>query len=129
MRVLNAFIMAVSVSGIAHAEQLHAVRPLPGYVCMQLALTPAQLTDPKVGVPVREAPSRSGAIAGYAATTVIVQNPPQPQDGFVKVLRPSGEPGWIEASYLRPWRNPYAPDARCVPSMMSNGKPGFGSGS
>lgn len=128
MRILHATFLVASISGTAHSEGLHAVRPLPGYTCMQLALTPAQLTDPKVGVPVREAPSRSATIAGYAATTVIVQSPPQPQEGFLKVLRPSGDPGWIEAGYLRPWNNPYAPNARCVPSMMSNGKPGFGSG-
>ena len=129
MRLLHATLLVASISGTAHSEGLHAVHPLPGYTCMQLALTPSQLTDPKIGVPVRETPSRSATIAGYAATTVIVQYPLQPQEGFLKVLRPNGEPGWIEAGYLRPWNNPYAPNARCVPSMMSNGKPGFGSGS
>lgn len=128
MRILYAFLIATWVPGTVRAEGLHAIRPLPGYVCMQLALTSAQLLDPKVGVPVRENPSRTAPIAGYAATTVIVQSPPQPQEGFLKVLRPSGDPGWIEAGYLKPWSNPYAPNARCVPSMMSNGKPGFGSG-
>lgn len=112
--------------GAAHAEALRAVRPLPGYACMQLALTPEQLTDPKVGVPVREAPSRAAPIVGFAANTVIVQDPPQPEAGFLQVLRPTGEVGWIEAGYLRPWSNPFAPSARCSPAIMSNGKPGFG---
>lgn len=117
-----------SVSGLAHAEGLRAVRPLPGYVCMQLALTPDQLTSSKVGVPIRKAPSRSAPIAGYAANNVIVQDPPRTEAGFLRVLDPNGDEGWIEAGYLRPWSNPYAPGARCVPSIMSNGKPGFGSG-
>jgi len=128
MRLRCPIFLVGLVSGLAHAEGLHAVHALPGYVCMQLALTPVQILDPKVGVPVREAPSRSATIAGYAATTVIVQDPPRSKEGFLQVLRPNGEPGWIEAGYLRPWANPYAPDARCVPSVMSNGKPGFGSG-
>lgn len=128
MRTLYAILLATLVPGPVQSEGLRAVHPLPGYVCMQLTLTPAQIVDPKVGVPVREAPSRSATIAGYAATTVIVQSPPQARNGFLQVLRPDGELGWIEAGYLRPWTNPYAPNARCVPSMMSNGKPGFGSG-
>lgn len=128
MQFLYAILLAASVPVLAQAEGLHAVHPIPGYVCMQLALTSAQIVDPKIGVPVREAPSRSATIAGYAATTVIVQSPPQAKDGFLQVLRPDGELGWIEAGYLRPWTNPYAPNARCVPSLMSNGKPGFGSG-
>lgn len=128
MRSTYATLLAIFVPSLVQAEGLHAVHPLPGYACMQLALTPAQIVDPKVGVPVREAPSRSAAIAGYAATTVIVQSPPQARNGFLQVLRPDGDLGWVEAGYLRPWANPYAPSARCVPSMMSNGKPGFGPG-
>lgn len=116
----------VLACGAAHADALRAVRPLPGYACMQLALTPEQLTDPKVGVPVRGAPSRDAPIVGFAANTVIAQNPPQPKAGFLQVLRPNGEVGWIEAGYLRPWGNPFAPNSRCSPAIMSDGKPGFG---
>ena len=109
-----------------YAQGLHAVRPLPGYVCMQLTLTPSQLTDPKIGAPVREAPSRSARITGYAANTMLVSSPQAPNNGFLHVLWPSGETGWMEVGYLRPWNNPYVPSARCMPSIMSDGKPGFG---
>ena len=128
-RLLMISLVSVLPSAASHAQGLHAVRPLPGYICMQLVLTPQQLTDPNSGVPVRLSPSRSAPSAGFAATNVIVEDPPRATAGFLRVLRPNGEYGWIEARQLQPWSNPSAPAARCVPSVMSNGKPGFGSGS
>ena len=124
---LAATILAVSACNSVQAQDLTAVRPLRGYACMQLAITPEQSVDPKVGVPVRDAPSRSASIVSYAASTMIVQEPPQPIGGFLRVLRFTGQEGWIEAHYLRPWVNKFVPTARCVPSIMSNGRPGFGS--
>lgn len=119
-----AILSAVS-STVALAQGLQAVQPLPGYICMELALKDDQFTDPNIGVPIREAPSRSSPVLSLAATVVIVRSPPQPTAGFFQVLRPDGQTGWIETGYLRPWHNPYSPKAQCVPSMMSNGKPGF----
>jgi len=128
MRISTLALLLLSPIGFAYGQGLHAVSPMPGYVCMQLTLTPAQLTDPKVGAPVREGPSRSSQILAYAANTMIVQWPQKPADGFLEVVWPGGRSGWMEAGYLRPWRNPFVPSDRCVPSIMSNGKPGFGSG-
>ena len=127
-QLLTIAFVSVFPAAMSHAQGLHAVRPMPGYVCMQLALTPQQLTDPNSGVPVRLAPARSAPSVGFAATNVIVEDPQRATAGFLRVLRPNGEDGWIEAGQLRPWSNPSAPAARCVPSLMSNGKPGFGSG-
>jgi len=107
------------------AQGIHAVEPLPGYICMELALAPDQYTDPKIGVPIRETPSHSAPIVSYAATNVMVRAAQHATTGFLEVLRPNGLRGWIEASYLRPWHNPYSPNAQCRPSLMSNGKPGF----
>ncbi len=125
MRCYSGVFFIVLLAGLSvHAESLHAIRPLPGYVCMQLALTPSQLTDPKIGVPVRDSPTRTAKIVGYAANTVIVQE--QLTAGFRRVLQPTGDAGWIEAGYLRPWSNPFAPTSKCSPAIMSDGKPGFG---
>ena len=123
-QVLSILIPGLVVN-MAYAESLHAVRPLPGYTCMQLALSPAELTSKKVGVPVYGAPSTSSAVEGYAANTMLLQSPQQPTSGFLKVLWPSGQSGWMQAQYLKPWSNPYAPASRCVPSIMSDGKPGI----
>lgn len=122
-----ALLVASLTSASGHAESLHAVRPLPGYVCMQLTLTPAQLTDPKVGVPVRDAPNHTARIVGYASNTLIAQDQTELTSGFRKVLQLNGEAGWIDARYLRAWSNPLAPTSKCSPAMMSDGKPGFGS--
>lgn len=127
MRCYSGVLFIALLAGLsAHAESLHAIRSLPGYVCMQLALTPSQLTDPKIGVPVRDSPSSTAQIVGYAANTVIVQEQPQLTAGFRKVLQATGDAGWIEAGYLRPWSNPFAPTSKCSPAIMSDGKPGFG---
>lgn len=125
--LLTIALVSLFPSAVCHAQGIHAVRPLPGYVCMQLALTPQQFLDPNSGVPVRLSPSRSAPSAGFAATNVIVEDPPRATAGFLRVLRPNGEDGWIEARHLRPWNDPSAPAAKCVPSIMSNGRPGFGS--
>jgi len=128
MRQLSVvFLSGFLACGSVHAQGLRAVRPLPGYICMQLAISPEQLADPKGGIPILDAPSRSAAVANYASAVVIVKDPPRGSGGFLQVLRLTGEEGWIEARYLRPWSNPYVPTARCVPSLMSNGRPGFGS--
>ena len=121
-----ATLLALVATGAAHAEGRHAVRPLGGTVCMRLAISPEDALNPKVGVPILEAPSASARIVSYAATNVIVEAPQQPTAGFLRVVRPTGEKGWIEAVYLRPWHDPYAPTATCYPAMMSDGKPGFG---
>jgi len=125
-RLCTAAVLALCLSATAHAATLTDVRPLPGYACAQLNLTPAQLTDPHVGVPIRNTPSPQAPAVSFAGNTLIVQDPAQPSGRFVQVLRFTGQVGWIEAKWLRPWANIYDPTAKCVPSMMSNGKPGFG---
>lgn len=112
----------------AYAQSLQVGRPLPGYICMELALTPEQFKDPNVAIPIRPTPSLSVPAVSYASTTVIVQGLQQPTGGFLRVLRLNGQEGWIEARYLRTWRNPDAPSARCTPAIMSDGKPGFSVG-
>lgn len=128
MRQLPAvFLSGFLACGSAHAQGLLAVRPLPGYICMQLAVSPEQVADPKGGIPILDAPSHSAAVANYAPAVVIVKDPPRSSSDFLQVLRLTGKEGWIEARYSRPWANPYVPNARCVPSLTSDGRPGFGS--
>ena len=109
----------------AHSEGLHAVRSLPGYVCMQLALTPEENTDPTRGVPVRTLPSSSDVVSSWAPSVLVVPSPQQPTSGFLQVLLPNGHRGWIQAAALKPWTNPYSPNRRCIPSVMSNGGIGY----
>lgn len=119
-------LIMLALCGRAEADNIHAVRPLTGYVCMQLNLSSDQGGASKE-VPIRETPSVSARVVSYAASTVIVQASQTPVGGFLRVLRFTGEQGWVQASRLRPWSNPYAPSTRCIPSIMSDGKPGFGS--
>jgi hypothetical protein len=46
-------------------------------------------------------------------------------NGYQEMLFPNGKHTWIATKDIVPWSSLSDPTARCVPSMMSNGKPGF----
>jgi hypothetical protein len=111
-----------ALPGVVSAQGFHAVRPLPGYRCMVLNLTEQQTMDVNFHVPVRAAPSVNAAKVGWAGGTVAVRDPLHVVNGFAEALFPTGTTVWIASDMLRPYSSP---GARCVPSLMSNGKPGF----
>lgn len=104
---------------------IHAIRPIPGYVCMALNLSDRQMMDPSVHVPIRVAPSSDAATTGNAIASVIVAWPKREENGYLQVLQLNGRTGWIQAQFLKPWQNPSGNGQRCYPSMMSNGRVGF----
>jgi len=116
----------LTLLGVAHAQGLKVVRPLPGYVCMALALTPEQTADPTRGVPVRDIPSLSAPVASWAPSMLVVPMPQQPTAGFLQVVFADGHKGWVQVAALKPWNSPTNPSRRCVPSVMSDGGIGFG---
>ena len=119
--------IACALAPAASAQGLRAVRPLDGYVCMNLAVPDAQLRDPHwPGVPILTAPSPDAPRGALAAATVIAKAPPHLANGYAEVLRLNGQPGWIEADKIKPYSSASNPYARCTPSIMSNGRPGFG---
>lgn len=126
---LSQFVFAVasfiSVSGIASAQGLHVVGPLPGYACMMLNLTEQQYMDGSVRVPVRAAPAPTAQDIGFAATTVAVRAPENIVNGFAEALFPTGQTVWIAANMLRPYHNLSDPTMKCAPAKLSNGRPGF----
>ena len=109
----------------AYAQGLHAVKPLSGWACMKLNLSEQQSLDPSVHVVVRTAPDASAPNAGWAAMTVAIRSPAHDVNGFQEMLFPNGKHVWIASKDLAPWSSVADPAARCVPSMMSNGRPGF----
>lgn len=117
--------LIAAASGNAHSQGLRAVSPMPGWTCMMLNLTEQQSMDPSVRVPVRAEPSEASPPIGYAAATVAVRVPIAPVNGFIEAMFPSGRPVWIAANLVRPWHSLGDPTARCIPAMLSNGKPGF----
>ena len=107
------------------AQGFHAVGPAPGWACMGLNLTEQQSLDPTVHVVVRQQPSESAPVAGWAPITVAIRSPNHPVNGFAEMLRPNGQHVWIPEADLRPWSSKADPTARCVPSIMSNSTYGF----
>jgi len=125
-RPFAALLALLPLLGVAHAQGLKAVRPLPGHVCMALALTPEQVADPTRGVPVRDVPSLSAPVASWAPSMLAMPAPQQPTAGFLQVVFADGHKGWVQAASLKPWSSPTNPSRRCVPSVMSDGGIGFG---
>lgn len=109
----------------ADAQGLRAVQPLAGYSCMSLNLTQEQMMDFNAVPPVLAAPRAGAPKLGDTSSVVIVASPLRSENGYVSMLMLDGRPGWVQASKLKPYRSASNPSARCVPSMMSNGQPGF----
>ena len=121
-RGLATVLIGVALTSAAVAETLRAVSPLPGYKCMVLNLSEEQAKDFNVHVPVRAQPAANAPEVGWAAATVAVRDPLHVVNGFTEALFPTGATVWIASNMLRPYSDSHA---KCVPSLMSNGKPGF----
>lgn len=118
-------ISSVFVSFGACAQGLHAQRPLDGWTCMKLNLSERQSLDPSVHVPVRSQPAATASQAGWAAMTVAVRDPVHEVNGFIEMLTSNEKHVWIARNDVVEWSSLADPSARCVPSVMSNGKLGF----
>ena len=127
MKIRFFALLPMIVIGAARAQPIQATGPLPGYVCMSLNVAPGEMLDKSKAVLLRAAPDSSAAIVGRATSVLIVQASAVPTNGFLEIIRPNRQTAWIEAAYARPWSNPYAPTARCVPSIMTNGSIGTAS--
>jgi len=116
-----------ALAPVAHAQGLRAVRPLPGYACMNLAVPEKLLEDRGwAGVPILAEPRSHAQQTAVATPTVIAKAPAVIVNGYAEVMRLTGETGWIEADKLKPFSSASDPYARCTPSLMSNGRMGFG---
>ena len=128
--MLRSIILAAvvcSVTGAAHAQGIHAVKPIEGYTCKNLVATEAQLMDFHwAGVPIQTEPSPSAPRGTIAAAVVFAKEPAHIVNGYAEVLQLNGQPGWIEASKIKPYHSASNPFARCTPAMMSNGRIGIG---
>jgi len=125
IRFITSCFTLFGISTIVYAEDYHAIRPLPGFICMQFALSPNQVGNPNVSVPVRDTPSMSSHVSSLAPSVIVAPVPQQPTDGFFRILLPDGQGGWVPATAVRPWKSPTNPNRRCIPSVMSNGRVGF----
>ena len=121
---VGAFAVA-TFAGLSGTEAAQPVQPIPGFQCMTLNLTEQQMADPSVDIPVRSAPSPTAPQVGSASAQVAVRMPMKSVNGFSESLFPTGATVWIETKMLRPYRSISDPTARCVPVIMSNGRPGF----
>jgi len=128
MRLILAAVFALTgyfAGSLALAERVSVVRHIPGYRCMALNLSPEQMMDPSVEVPVYSQPSTASPKIGVAGATVAARDPLVSSKGFVQVLFPSGQTGWIAASALKSWRPAAGTHGTCVPAQLSNGRLGF----
>ena len=120
--VLFGAVMALATVGAAAAQGLKPVRPIAGYSCKKLNITEREAMSPSGGgVSIRTAPNASAARASLAPAVLFVKAGPA-VNGYVEVMQLDGQPGWIEQARVKP----FDANARCVPSIMSDGRPGMG---
>lgn len=112
-------------STVSHAQGLHAVSPLDGVRCMEPNITEAQMLKQGTLPIIRQDPSNSSPELGRTAAQIIAYDPAHLQNGFLEVLTPLGKRGWVLQNQLMPYQNTSNPKTRCIPSLMSNGRPGF----
>ena len=112
-------------SAASQADELHAVQPIPGLSCMSVKMTEQQAFDFNAMPPVMQEPSATSQRIGSAAAVVMTVEPPRIQNGYVAMMMLNGKYGWVQASRLEPYTSKSTPPAHCVPSMMSNGRPGL----
>jgi hypothetical protein len=118
-RFILGFFAAVSMAAPARAESVYAVHPIDGYKCMKLNLTEKQALDFSGAsrVWILTAPQSHAPHGVGASAVVLVRTPQHLVNGYLEVLQNTGKPGWIEADKVKP----YDTNARCVPSLLSNG--------
>jgi hypothetical protein len=119
------FSAAILISIIPIYKAYAAPSHIKGYQCMALNLSPQQMMDPSVRVPIRSRPLPNAPVTGNAIATVIASSPEISKDGFVKVLQLNGKTGWINARFLKQWVNPGGNGQKCYPSILSDGRIGF----
>lgn len=119
-------IIAGTIAGTADA--LTAVRPITGYVCMNLKWTGSEqdMWDESKLPSVFEKPSATSKVIGNVGVTAIVASPLHVENGFAEILHLNGQKGWVEAALLQPYPPAKNRSETCVPSIMSNGRIGFG---
>jgi hypothetical protein len=102
-------------------QHISPVRPIEGYVCANLKLSEHEATDFHFAVPIRTAPAPNAPVGTNAASVLLLKSPRHEVNGFLEVLQLNGQPGWIEASRVKP----FDPLSRCQPAILSNGRIGF----
>jgi hypothetical protein len=115
----------VLVSGLSLAQATSTAKPLSGYACMSLNITDAQAHDFHYHVSFYAKPSLNSDVVGYASSQVAVRAPAHTVDGFTEALFPTGATVWIQSTLLRPYHSALEPTARCVPTILANGRVGF----
>ncbi len=102
---------------------------IPGYNCLLVKLPPEaeEKRSFKMFPKVFAAPTEASRQVGIAMGTVYVTSPINTVDGFIEILRPNGDRGWIEAKDTKPFTYPIYSDipGRCTISMSARGGIGF----
>lgn len=113
---------------VASAQALTAVRPIEGYVCMNLKWTgtEAEMWDESKMPSVYAEPSASSKRIGSVGSRAIVASPLHVVNGYAEILHPSGQKAWVEADLLVAYPPARNRSETCVPSIMSNGRIGYG---
>jgi hypothetical protein len=90
-------------AGSLQAQTLSNGASLVGFRCMSLTLTTEEGWKPSSLPPVFAAPTEGSKQLGTGAGIIYVAWPLNKVNGFVDILRPNGERGWISEKMLKPF--------------------------
>jgi hypothetical protein len=95
---------------------------------MMLNITEQEAMDPAFHVDVKERPTGMSRTIGWQPGVVIAKDPLLSENGFLQVIRPNGQVGWIPQDMVKPYHAESDPTAKCVPERLPNGLIGSGPG-
>jgi hypothetical protein len=69
-------------------------------------------------------PENNASQVGGGAGVIIVPDPLQPINGRTVMIWPNGRKVWIDVNLLTKWHSLSDPNAKCIPTILSNGRYG-----
>lgn len=119
-------LVCTTIAAVSVAASAQASRPMPGYQCLSLNMTPAQAADRNFMLTVRRGPSDQAPVLGTEGALLIAADPVVQQNGYSQIIRIDGSVGWVPTSSTKPWHSPNpVSNARCYPEILDNGRVGF----
>lgn len=120
----NLLIAGLLIATPAAAQDIHAVKPLDGYACMNVTLPPVKLSFDQLPK-ARLDPSTSAPYGATVGTIVIAKAPLHVVNGYAEILQFDGREAWLPMKLLAPFSSAGNRRGHCTPSVMSDGKPGI----
>ena len=131
--VVFVLVAATAVPALVLADPPYVVRPEPGLVCMNVSVPALSQRGIKGvqawdGLPhIKTAPTRDAEPIAMASAVIFAVSPLHVENGYVEVRTYRNTEGWLPKALLTPYHSQLDPNAKCIPSLRSDGSLGIAS--